>query len=374
MPATLDELNNRAAAAKAAYNLMVSQFTPFLTEITAKNTTSFFAKQLTAYLHEFNTAYAEYKQVAFRLQADFKANDHWIQVTNAAKTINETNSVIYAHLKETDNPINQDKIPAIEPTKNAALFKPRTLLHEATMSEFLQWQHKFRAYYTQSKVDLQPAHIHKAFLMTCIDDHLSEFVELQINKDTFIYPHGDGFCYMATLEQFFRNLHPKHIRLHKLTALDPTPNQLASGFFQEFLRLSNDAKATELTAEELLVSLMTTKCPNKELRTELLRNPRNLPSTVQLALEYDAAQRGQNTNGIAAIRQTKCTRCNSDNHKPEACWTHKNPCPKCKKTGHIKANCRVKIKPSNANAVSSGNSSNAINSATDSIPTPSLLL
>ena len=146
---------------------------------------------------------------------------------------------------------------------------------------------------------------------------------------------------MQVLEQYFDNLHRLHVRLHKLTSLEPGANQSTSGFFSEFLRLANEADSSKIMQKRLLLAIMTTKCPNKKLRTELLCNPTSVEETVTKAQQYDAAQKMQGRNETAAALQ-KCFRCNKTNHRQDNCWTYHSPCPTCGKSSHTKNKCRVR--------------------------------
>ena len=61
--------------------------------------------------------------------------------------------------------------------KNAAIFKPRTLLHDASVNEFRPWQNRFQAYYDKSNVSDKGPALHPAFILTCIDDTLADIID-----------------------------------------------------------------------------------------------------------------------------------------------------------------------------------------------------
>ena len=65
----------------------------------------------------------------------------------------------------------------------------------------------------------------------------------------------------------------------------------ASGFFSEFLRLPNKTNMSTISNDRLLLALMTTKCPNSEFQTELLRNAITVKGAVAKAKQYNAAQK-----------------------------------------------------------------------------------
>ena len=83
---------------------------------------------------------------------------------------------------------------------------------------------------------------------------------------------------MITLEHQFNRLHPLTV-------------QTDDTFFDEFIRFSNEVDACILAEERLLLTVMTTKCPNKDLRTELLKNPTTMADTAAGAKVYAAAQK-----------------------------------------------------------------------------------
>ena len=148
---------------------------------------------------------------------------------------------------------------------------------------------------------------------------------------------------MNTLTQHFDRLHPLHILLHKLTILEPEARDQAE-FFDELIRLANKADATTLSAERILLALMTIKCPNKDLRTKLLRKPTTLIEAAAKAKEYVSAQRMDTGDRVSAASQQRqkpqrCYRCRG-NHQEQTCWTLKKRCPNCGITGHAKRVCK----------------------------------
>ena len=81
---------------------------------------------------------------------------------------------------------------------------------------------------------------------------------------------------MSHTQMLEDNLHPIHVRLHKLTSLTPGSNQSASGLFTEFLRLANEANTSSISNKRRLLALMTTRYPNKGL----LKNPTAVKDAV----------------------------------------------------------------------------------------------
>lgn len=360
MAQSKEKLRALADQAEKQYKLTTVTFVPLKVEIDANNESDFLAKQLIRYIDLSTEHFHEWQTLANALAKTYHETNHWNVVTTAQNEFLDRQRYIYRHLEKCDKREISDKEKVIEPAKNAVIFKPRTLLHDATFSEYTQWKTRFRAYYMQNKMEDQIASIHKAFLFTCIDDTLSEIIDLQNpNSTAFIYEEGTtDDSYMNLLDNYFDQQHPLHIRLNKLITLEPSTNQQSSAFFQEFIKLSNDAKATDLNTNQILVSIMTAKCPNKELRTELLRQEREMQQVLKLAKDFDAAQRTQivQTSATSSNSTPKCFRCSTGKHDPKSCWTHKNPCPNCNKTGHTKKNCRVKKSSSNA-VQDSGNES-----------------
>ena len=51
-----------------------------------------------------------------------------------------------------------------EPAKNAAIFKPQTLLYDTYVNEFRQWQNIFKAYYNQSNIADQGPGLHLSLI------------------------------------------------------------------------------------------------------------------------------------------------------------------------------------------------------------------
>ena len=139
-----------------------------------------------------------------------------------------------------------------EPAPNVAIFKTGMLLHKGSINEIRQWQKRFLAYYKQNLVQEDDLPMQRSFLITCLDDELATVIHNQhAQKDVNIYG-----VYMNTLTQSFDSLHPLYVRLHRLTILDRESDDPAV-FFNEFMRLTNEADTTEFSSESILLALMT---------------------------------------------------------------------------------------------------------------------
>ena len=44
------------------------------------------------------------------------------------------------------------------------------------------------------------------------------------------------------------------------------------GFYAEFIKIANEADARNMSAEQLIVAMMTSRCPGENLKMELLKN------------------------------------------------------------------------------------------------------
>ena len=82
----------------------------------------------------------------------------------------------------------------------------------------------------------------RGFLLIYVDYVLADAIQTNhADNDKFLYQGQHTLGPMKVLEDHFDNLHPIHIRLHKLTALEPDTNQSVSEFFAKFIRLANEA-------------------------------------------------------------------------------------------------------------------------------------
>ena len=59
---------------------------------------------------------------------------------------------------------------------NAAMFKPRTLLHNSSINEFHQWEKHFGAYYQQNHIQVDNLTMQWSFLIMCIDNELAAII------------------------------------------------------------------------------------------------------------------------------------------------------------------------------------------------------
>ena len=109
--------------------------------------------------------------------------------------------------RDTRHAQTKDKIGVPTPeAKPATIFKPRTLLHYATINEFCQWQKRFKAYYKQSNVEEENPDLHCAFHNTCIDDNLADVIERETaSKDARVYNNKSQTPFMKILEKYFDN-------------------------------------------------------------------------------------------------------------------------------------------------------------------------
>ena len=114
--------------------------------------------------------------------------------------------------------------------------------------------------YNQSNVTDQGPELYLAFVLTCIYNNLSDVIETEsAGRDTLVYNSGYPTSFMKILEKYCDNLHPIHVRHHKLANLYPGANQSASGYFTEFLRQANEADTSAISNDRLLLALMTTR-------------------------------------------------------------------------------------------------------------------
>ena len=383
---TQEQSARQLAILGGQFTLICTEYNAYEKQIDKGNKTFYFGRQLERLSHRISDIIAEWNSAAADHRLRFKDDGPWATFEDSTDAASKIQEKIFDHLSKTDPPPPQQhvKLEEDKSARNPAIFKPRSLLHDASTAEFRQWQSRFRAYYSMSNMQSTHKYMHKPFMITCVDDTLADLLSLHFPEAGSIYPtEEEPACLMATLENHFNSLHPLHVRLARLAACEPKPHQTASGFFQEFLKLSNDADAPARTAESILVALMTAKCPNKELRTQLLRSPQNLQETLKLATLHDAASKTSSTQSTAATsskpgktanKEYGCQKCQMGQpHDPKDCFTRNHPCPICNKLGHSKKTCYQKATDKNPRQKDSKGSANAA-SDDHNMASPTLLL
>ena len=93
--------------------------------------------------------------------------------------------------------------------------------------------------------------------------------------------------------------------------------------------------------EKLIVAMMTSKCPDENLKMELLKE--KLTGTMSTTRPNNTNQPEKTVNKpqeITAVAN-KCYHCDRTGHSQASCWTHKTFCPNCGKAGHIVKKCWV---------------------------------
>ena len=185
----------------------------------------------------------------------------------------------------------------------------------------------------------------RSFLIMCLDDELAVILLIQ-------HPQKIYNRYMETMKNHFNRLHPLHVRLHRLTMLHPASDD-PEVFFTEFVKLMNEADTTTLSAETILLALMTTKCPREDLRADLLQHPTTAANALSKAQEYMSVRK-KDINRVNAMappetqaitrqkpkqERKRCHRCNGK-HDETLCWTLTKHCTQCGLTGHSPKSCK----------------------------------
>ena len=170
------------------------------------------------------------------------------------------------------------------------------------------------------------ATLQRSFLDTCIHDDLAAIVDRELDsKHPMTYSVLIRLSTMGILEKHFDSQHPVHVRLNKMASLLPSTNQTPAGFYAEFIKVTNEANAKIMPSEQLIVAIITSRCPDENLKMELLK--------VSLTMDevYDKAQQHLSAKKLwAAIKKPQLHLTNATaakGHQPDNCWTMKSFCP-----------------------------------------------
>ena len=256
--------------------------------------------------------------------------------------------------------------------------RPKPLSKDARPEEFRVWEQMYRAYYDASNLDKTSPNTQLAFILTCLDTSLAQYLSDNAKPNATSFSSGtDSLLYV--IQQYF-NLHfPLHTRraqLFRLEAKTGVENP-DTEFARHFISMANDAKVLREDPIVLMATLMATKMPSEQLRIELLREPApDLTLFLSKAIEYNQACNKSNKRGqVDAItsskgkgknkgksnaqqgtskpndkqnsgQSSKCNKCTRD-HQNKPCPALNRFCSKCGQKGHFGSNC-----PKHANAVS----------------------
>ena len=280
--------------------------------------------------------------------------------------------------------------------RNAAVFKPFTLMHDTPMSEYRQWCVRYHTYFNAMKMAGKAAEAQQSLLMSCLDATLGDIV--MNSTATCTYADDARETWLSVVDKFFIATYPMHSRITKLVTLQPTPGQTTSGFFREFNRLAKDASAFTCDVNTLITNIMITKCPDPVLRKELLRRPIDYDQAMLLGMESDAAEVAHSaTNPPLSVSasavskapsgprkqgqgpqqsKTRCFRCDRGSHPADKCFTLKKPCPACNKLGHSLNKCtnKTSAKPAASRSAAAPGSSSMITDRSGSQATPQIHL
>ena len=99
----------------------------------------------------------EYRHLVLELHEATGDTTYWSTMKKQVEEITLFYNIVRFYIQKAHTKEEQAKKPPAKPTKikgisvselakNAAIFKPRTLLHNGTINEFRQWQKCFQAY------------------------------------------------------------------------------------------------------------------------------------------------------------------------------------------------------------------------------------
>ena len=186
------------------------------------------------------------------------------------------------------------------------------------------------------------ANLQRSFLNTCIDDNLARIIDRETEStNPTTYSGGAEASTIGILDKYFDNLHPIHVRLNEMVSLYPYTNQTPVRYYAEFIKIANKADTRNMTAELLIVAMMTSRCPNENLKMDLLKDKLSMDEVYDKA-QHQSAWKTVNKPQDTTATANKCYLCNRTGHTQASCWTHKAYCPNCGKTGLAAKKCRVK--------------------------------
>ena len=218
-------------ATETAFSMLFDQLEHYTNEMGKENQTPFFIKTLTKFGLNLSNCFKRWNDLALKLKKEREGtplgdgrrppriyqqphggDNHVLHKTQEHERRRSGNHQNLPLQRSTSTQGPEQGEAVAEAAKNAAIFKPQTLLYDASVNGFRQWQNRFKAYYDQSNVSDQGPALHHTFILTCIDDNLADVIETETTgKDTLVYKSNCVMSYTQILEEYLDNLHPIHV-------------------------------------------------------------------------------------------------------------------------------------------------------------------
>ena len=338
-------LEQNCHAVYFVYEALQEQYNNMYLQMQLGNKSDFFIKALQSLHTRIITNVSEFAAAAVAHYSHSGLKTMTDKLEKLQKEVSKMETEIMQYIAQEGQTVTKK----IGSEKNAALFKPDRLNHDSSIADWRQWQGSFATYCGKMNMKEENTQDQRSFLCSCLDSQLQKLVTN--TRHTTIYNDGEEKGWLHCLQEYFDSTHPMHMRLLKLMEIKPLPGQLSSAFFQEFVSLVEDANAAKCDVKVLIATIMVSKCPNDNLRRELIRKPVEVEEALRTSREFDAAEKGgtpsKNTANAVSQIKTKCFRCGKMYHKPEDCFTLKSKCPTCLNFGHSMAKCNKKNEKGN---------------------------
>ena len=141
-------------------------------QMDSSRTTPKFLEELWEYVKQVEDAVEEYKVIMRNCQIAIHDIFLQAQVSTQYDEISDfyEGAIVYVDAAEEANEEERrksfaPKAKTSEPERNAAMFKPCTLLHNSSINEFRQWEKRFGAYYQQYHIHANNLTMQRSFLI-----------------------------------------------------------------------------------------------------------------------------------------------------------------------------------------------------------------
>ena len=267
-----------------------------------------------------------------------------------------------------------------------------------TPLEFRKWIKAFKGWYTQNQMHRMPTSLQHRYFFNHIDEKLVDKIDHHILEATKVFSDDlDEETCTTILEAEFRNIFPVFNRRLDFFTHIQASGQLFSETIDTIDKLSVEAQVYDLETDEIMVMRYLSACTNSKLREKLMRleNPSSgevkhfvetwekakkqdskvsktqstanaisttsTPANVSATTSYQKGKKGKkkssssstpSSSGAKSTSSTgsqnqsakpKCKRCGGA-HAAATCIYIDNTCHYCKKKGHIKPVCRLRLK------------------------------
>ena len=167
---------------------------------------------------------------------------------------------------------NQAVIDAINRPHSGQALKPKTLNRDFSPVQFDYWKDRVKAYFLASGYTAQPMQLQQQYIFALIEPTLLSSIRVFIDSQTPVLPHAEQECILDILDKEFLQKYPLFDRRYDLLRLKPRGNQKLSEYVCDFFKSADDAKVSEMSADNWVTLTILSTVTDPRLLRKLLKD------------------------------------------------------------------------------------------------------